>query len=98
MLESIINPQRLEKGPWKMLFVGIIYGSLSLLLVRWFFGSDVVLSQYSGMIVVLFSVMFSLHFMYVIIKQEAEEDERVFGFLSVCMTHKAEFVSFNRIL
>lgn len=94
MLESIINPQRLEKGPWKMLFVGIIYGSLSLLLVRWFFGSDVVLSQYSGMIVVLFSVMFALPFMYFIIKQEEEEDEHVFGFLSVWKIHKDAVFSF----
>jgi len=88
MLESIVNPRRLEKGPWKMLFIGIIYGSLSLLLVRWFFGSDVVLSQYSGMIVVTFSVMFALPFMYYIIKQEEEEDERVFGLFSVWKIHK----------
>ena len=94
MLESIINPKRLEKGPWKMLFVGIIYGSLSLLLVRWFFGGDVVLSQYSGMIVVTFAVMFSLPFMYYIIKQEEEEDERVFGFLSVWRVHKDAVFSF----
>ena len=94
MLESIINPQRLEKGPWKMLFIGIIYGSLSLLLVRWFFGGDVVLSQYSGMIVVLFSVMFALPFMYFIIKQEEEEDEQVFGFLSVWKIHKDAVFSF----
>ena len=94
MLESIINPQRLEKGPWKMLFIGIIYGSLSLLLVRWFFGGDVVLSPYSGMIVVLFSVMFALPFMYFIIKQEEEEDEQVFGFLSVWKIHKDAVFSF----
>lgn len=94
MLESIVNPQRLEKGPWKMLFIGIIYGSLSLLLVRWFFGGDVVLSQYSGMIVVLFSVMFALPFMYFIIKQEEEEDEQVFGFLSVWKIHKDAVFSF----
>lgn len=94
MLESIVNPQRLEKGPWKMLFIGIIYGSLSLLLVRWFFGGDVVLSQYSGMIVVLFSVMFSLPFMYFIIKQEEEEDEQAFGFLSVWKIHKDAVFSF----
>lgn len=94
MLESIVNPRRLEKGPWKMLFVGIIYGSLSLLLVRWFFGGDVVLSQYSGMIVVTFSVMFSLPFMYYIIKQEEEEDEHVFGLFNVWKIHKDAVFSF----
>jgi len=36
MLESLINPKRVEKGAWKMLFVGLLYGSLSLLLVHWF--------------------------------------------------------------
>lgn len=94
MLESIVNPRRLEKGPWKMLFVGIIYGSLSLLLVRWFFGSDVVLSQYSGILVVTFSVMFSLPFMYYIIKREEEEDEQVFGLFSVWKIHKDAVFSF----
>jgi hypothetical protein len=94
MLESIVNPQRLEKGPWKMLFIGIIYGSLSLLLVRWFFGGDVVLSQYSGMIVVTFSVMLALPFMYYIIKQEEKEDEMAFGLLNVWNIHKDAIFAF----
>ena len=88
MLESLINPKRVEKGAWKMLFVGLLYGSLSLLLVHWFFARDAVLSQYSGILVVTFCVMFSLPFMYFIIKQEEEEDEEVEGFLKVWETHK----------
>ena len=88
MLESLINPRRVEKGAWKMLFVGLLYGSLSLLLVHWFFARDAVLSQYSGILVVTFCVMFSLPFMYFIIKQEEEEDEEVEGFLKVWETHK----------
>ncbi len=87
MLESLINPKRAEKGPWKMFFIGLIYGSLSLLLVYWFFANDPVLSQYSGMIVVTFCVMFSLPFMYYIIKQEAAQDEQVEGLLGVWKAH-----------
>lgn len=87
MLESIINPKRVEKGPWKMFFIGLIYGSLSLLLVYLFFSKDQVLSQYSGMIVVTFCVMFSLPFMYFIIKQEEKQDEQVEGFLGVWKAH-----------
>ena len=88
MLESLINPKRVEKGTWKMFFVGLLYGSLSLLLVHWFFAKDAVLSQYSGMLVVTFCVMFSLPFMYFIIKKEEEEDEQVEGLLGVWRVHK----------
>ncbi len=94
MLESMINPARLEKGEWKMFFVGIVYASLSLLLVKWFFEKDPVLVEYSGMIVVMFCVMFSLPFMYYIIKKEEAEDEQVFGALSVWKIHKDAIYAF----
>ncbi len=87
MLESIVNPKRVEKGPWKMFFIGIIYASVSILLVHFFFSKDVVLSKFSGILVVTFSVMFSLPFMYFIIKREEKEDEEVEGFLGVWKTH-----------
>lgn len=77
-----------------MLFIGLIYGSLSLLLVQWFFASDVVLSKFSGMIVVAFCVMFSLPFMYFLIRQEEEEDETVEGFFSVWRMHKDAIYAF----
>ena len=94
MLESIVNPKRVEKGPWKMFFIGLIYASLSLVLVDWFFSGDIVLSKYSGMIVVTFCVMFSLPFMYYLFKQEEEEDEEVEGFLSVWKIHKDALYGF----
>lgn len=94
MLESLINPKKTEKGPWKMVFIGLIYGSLSLLLAKWFFGSDIVLSKFSGMIVVAFCVMFSLPFLYFLIKQEEEEDEEIEGFFNVWKMHKNAIYAF----
>ncbi len=88
MLESLINPKRAEKGPWKMFFIGLLYASLSLLLVKVFFGSDPVLIKYSGLIVVTFCVMFSLPFMYYIIKQEEKEDEVVEGMGRIWSVHR----------
>ncbi|MFH1608145.1 MAG: stage II sporulation protein M [archaeon] len=88
MLESLINPKKVERGPWKMFFVGLIYASLSLLLVHWLFGKDPVLSNASGMTVVAFCIMFSLPFMYYLIKQESAQDEQVEGFFSVWRVHK----------
>ncbi|MDE1848635.1 MAG: stage II sporulation protein M [Nanoarchaeota archaeon] len=86
MLESLINPKKAERRPWEMFFIGLIYASLSLLLVHWFFSGDQILSQYSGIIVVTFCVMFSLPFMYFIIKREERNDEEESG--SIWRIHK----------
>jgi len=94
MIESLINPKRSEKGPWKMLFVGLLYASLSLLLTHWFFSNDAVLNEYSGMIAITFCVMFSLPFMYFIIKREEKEDEHIEGFLSVWKAHSDALYAF----
>ena len=48
MLESMFNPKREEKGPWKMLFIGMLYASLSIILVNWFFSNDEVLKKMYG--------------------------------------------------
>lgn len=94
MLETLINPKRVEKGPWKMFFIGLIYASLSLLLVHWFFASDSNLSQASGMLVVLFCIMFSFPFMYFIIKKEEKDDETAEGIFSVWQAHKDAIYAF----
>ena len=94
MLEAIINPKNNSKGPWKMFFIGLIYASLSLILVHWFFSSDPDLSQSSGMMVVLFCIMFTLPYMYFIIKREEDEDETVEGFFGVWNAHKDALYAF----
>ena len=57
MLEMLINPKRAEKNPWEMFFIGAFYATLSLILVRWVFLGDPVLSKYTGLLVVTFSVI-----------------------------------------
>ncbi len=94
MLESIINPKSAEKRPWKMFFIGLVYASFSVLLVHMFFSGDSILSKYSGMIIVTFSVMFSLPFMYYMIKNEEREDEEIEGFFSVWKTHSDAIYGF----
>lgn len=95
MLESIINPKKAERKPWEMFFIGLIYASLSLLLAHWFFSSDEILSKYSGIIVVMFCVMFSFPFMYFIIKREEQVDENVQqGFMSVWKVHRDAIYAF----
>jgi uncharacterized membrane protein SpoIIM required for sporulation len=94
MLESLINPRRGEEGPWKMFFIGFIYASLSLLLVHWFFSSDSNLSRASGMLVVLFCIMFTFPFMYYVLKKEEQDDESAEGVFSIWEAHKDAIYAF----
>lgn len=82
MLEMLLSPRMAERKPWSMFFVGLIYASLAVLLVNWIFASDSVLSKYMGVLVVTFTVMFSMPFMYYLIKgeEEKEEDAKSMGF------------------
>ena len=77
-----------------MFFVGMFYASAALLLVNWFFAKDLVLSEFSGMIVVTFTVMLSYPFMYFLMKQENEDDIKVDSFVGVWNAHKDAIYAF----
>ncbi|MFH1249036.1 MAG: stage II sporulation protein M [archaeon] len=77
MLESLINPKRAERKPWEMFFIGLLYASVSLLIVDWIFLKDTVLSQYVSILIVTFTVMCSMPFFYFIIRMEEIKDVQI---------------------
>ncbi|MDD5193319.1 MAG: stage II sporulation protein M [Candidatus Nanoarchaeia archaeon] len=88
MLEMLINPQKAERNPWEMFFIGAFYATLSLLLVKWIFSGDPVLSKYSGILVVTFCVMFTIPFVYFAFKNEEEKDlKEKRGLLKLMKSH-----------
>ncbi len=87
MLESIINPKRAERKPWEMLIVGILYATLSILLVNWVFSGDVILSRYSGIFMITFTVIFSMPFFYYLIKLEEQKDIEYDGSFRLLKEH-----------
>jgi len=93
MLEMLLSPKKAEREPWTMLFVGIVYASLAILLVNWIFSGDAVLAKYSGILVVTFAVMFSLPFMYYLIKNEEEKDIKYEGTFRVLREHSKALVA-----
>ncbi len=93
MLEMLLSPRKAERQPWTMFFVGVIYASLSLLLVNWIFSGDAVLAKYSGILVVTFTVMFSLPFMYFLIKNEEEKDMEYNGAFRILKEHSRAIVA-----
>lgn len=74
MIEMLIKPKKAERKPWEMFFIGLFYASLSLLLVTFVFGKDSILREGSGLLVVTFTVICCLPFMYYIIKLEEGKD------------------------
>jgi len=93
MLEMLFSPRKAERHTWEMLFIGFLYASLSILLVNWIFSSDPVLSKYSGILIVTFSVMFSLPFVYYCIKNEEERDIQEQGIFRILKEHRRALMS-----
>jgi uncharacterized membrane protein SpoIIM required for sporulation len=87
MLEMLINPVKAERRSWEMFFVGMFYASISLFLVKWVFSGDAVLSRYSGLLVVIFMVMFSMPFVYYTIKLEERKISDTKGTFNLLREH-----------
>jgi uncharacterized membrane protein SpoIIM required for sporulation len=77
MIELLIKPKRAERRPWELFFVGLFWASVSLLLVTFVFGKDSILREGSGLLVVIFTVISCLPFMYYIIKLEEGKDVEI---------------------
>lgn len=94
MLEMLINPRKAERKPWELFFVGLFYAAFSLILVNWIFGKDPVLSQYSGILVVTFTVMFSMPFIYYTLRLEENKITSQSGLWSLLKEHRHALFSF----
>ena len=94
MLEMLMSPRKAERRPWELFFVGVFYASLSILLVNWIFSQDAVLSKFSGILVVTFTVMFSIPFMYYIIKLEEDRATQHLGAFKLLKEHRKAIWAF----
>ena len=94
MLEMLINPQKAERKSWELFFVGAFYASLSILLVNWIFSQDAVLSRYSGILVVTFTVMLSMPFVYYTLRLEESRVSNEKGTIALLKEHKRAIYAF----
>lgn len=94
MLEMLVNPVKAERRPWEMFFIGAFYASLSILLVEWVFARDAVLSRYAGILIVTFTVMFSIPFVYYTLRLEEERVGEVRSSWDLLIAHKNALFAF----
>jgi uncharacterized membrane protein SpoIIM required for sporulation len=88
MLEMILSPKKAERNSWGMFFVGLFYSALSVLLVRFFFAKDVVMAKYMGVLIVTFSVMFCIPFVYFLFRVEEKRNLTTEGIFRVFKEHQ----------
>ncbi len=74
MIELLMKPKKAERHPWEMFFVGLVWATVSILLVTFVFAKDSILKDGSGLLVVIFTVISCLPFMYYIVKLEEGKD------------------------
>jgi stage II sporulation protein M len=94
MLEFLINPKRAEKHPAQMFFIGLIYASLAIFASYLVSGENSVLSKYSGMFVIIFTVAFTLPFMYYTLKLEERKDKEYDEETTLLKEHSKAIFSF----
>jgi len=90
MLEMLINPRKAERKPWEMFFIGLIYASIAILLVNWIFPGD----KHTGWILVTFTVMLTLPFVYYTIKLEEKKDFYTEGYFRLLKEHSHAIYAF----
>ncbi len=84
----ILSPRKAKRRPWEMFFIGLFYASIAILLVDWIFSGDPANKGYSGWILVAFIIMFSLPFMYFLIRDEEERDVKEEGMFRILKEHR----------
>lgn len=94
MIEMLIMPKKAERRPWEMFFIGFFYASVSFLLVSFVFGKDFVLSEGSGLLLVIFTVICCLPFVYYIIKLEEGKDIEISNSGKLIKEHWKAILSF----
>ncbi len=83
MLEMLFDPRRAERRPWELFFVGLFYAGMSVLLALWLFSGNPVFSKHISILIITFTVMFSIPFFYFMIKLEEKkgsDDKKGFWF------------------
>lgn len=71
VLESIITPDRAEKKPWDMIFIGFLYASVAMFLSVWVFREE------ASLVMVLLTVMAAVPLIFNTEKLEEEKDTRI---------------------
>lgn len=67
VFESLINPIKAKKRPWEMIFIGVVYSSVAVILSLFIF------REYASLVIIFLTVLASVPLMYTAIKMEEKK-------------------------
>ena len=71
VLEALIGPKGAEKKPFKLLFIGLLYATVSVFLARWVFKDE------SSLVMVFLTVLAAIPLVYKTVKYEEKKDASI---------------------
>lgn len=74
MIWRILPLKRIERNPWEMAYIGIIYASIAFILTSFFFSKDFVLDKYRGVLITTITLICCFPYYYFFLKQEEGKD------------------------
>lgn len=77
MLETLINPKKAERQSWEMFFIGALYAVLSVAIADFLFLKNPIFKEHISIMIVFFTVIFSIPFFFYIIKIEEGKETKV---------------------
>lgn len=94
MFETLINPKKAERNPWEMFFIGFFYAAFSMLIVNVIFLGNPVFEGYLSILIITFTVMLSIPFIYYTIKYEESKDVHIHREIFLIKEHSKALLCF----
>ena len=88
VLESLISPQRAEKKPWNLFFLGMAYATLGVFLSLWVF------EEQATIVMVLLTVIAAVPLMYNTLRYEEKKDIELTGEMTLLKEHSKALAAF----
>lgn len=77
MFEFLINPKRAERRPWEMIVIGFFYAALAVFVCDFLFMNNPVFEKHISILIVCFTVFFSIPFVFYLIKFEENKGTKI---------------------
>lgn len=74
MLWRILPLKRIERRPWEMFYIGLLYATIAFLVTTFFFAKEAGLSEYLGILLTTMTLICCFPYFYFFIKQEEGKD------------------------